>query len=512
MRILKEKKPLDKLYTRRNRYDLQPDYQRDKVWSKDDKQRLLDSILKEWDIPKVYLHVVDDENFEVVDGQQRLSTVYDFYDNEVELSDEYSKEYGGLTYEDLPDKIKDIFDDYELDLVLIEDATEEDLKELFARLQLGKALNSGEKLNAIHGKLRNFAKELISNSFFTTTISLKNTRHSHLSIAGQICILGIKGVENLKFKDIKSLLTSNVNFNPNSTQGKNITQILNFLGSSFLEDTKLFKNKASITTIFSLLGTMKGNGFDLSVKESKTKISEFYIEFLKQLRDEIEKGAKSKNPEFVIYQSNVTQGADSITALKKRLSILRTKLVTKFPEYQKYFELLDNELELIELTRKETIRNLSDEILEELADINSIFKSQNQIDLFKSTNENLKGSVKISKPVDDTDNFKSLIDSLYKLIYEGSGSLARIPKELLAEESIYFDIKHLRTDFFHDIEHGKDKKIQNKQEIIVNIYKKYTGKNSLEELEIGDLIRFQKTVYKNLITELDYLKTEIKSA
>ena len=60
--------------------------------------------------------------------------------------------------------------------------------------------------------------------------------------------------------------------------------------------------------------------------------------------------------------------------------------------------------------------------------------------------------------------------------------------------SIYFDIKHLRTDFFHDVEHGKEKQIKAKQEVIVAIYQKYTGKNSLVELEIGDLIRFQKTL------------------
>tara|TARA_R100001369_G_scaffold10982_2_gene24332 strand:- start:2148 stop:3686 length:1539 start_codon:yes stop_codon:yes gene_type:complete len=512
MRITKEKKPLDKLYSRRNRYELQPDYQRDKVWSKDGKQKLLDSILKQWDIPKVYLHVVDEENFDVVDGQQRLSTVYEFYGNEIELSDDYSGEYGGLSYEDLPDKIKDLFDDYEIDIVLIEDATEEELKELFARLQLGKALNSGEKLNAIHGNLRDFIKELIENKFFKKTISLKNTRHSHMSLAGQLCILGIKGIDNLKFKDIESLLSSNVNFNSNSNQGKNITQIVNFLASSFYDETKIFKNKASITTLFALLITMKSNGFSLSQKENKNKIVEFYYEFTEQLRVEIEKGAKSKNPEFVFYQSNVTQGADSITALKNRLSIIITKLVTKFPEYQKYFELQKTELELIELKRNETIKNLSNEVIEEITEINSIYKGINKVDLFKNTNENLKGSIKISKPVVDSENFKNLIDSLYKLVYEGSGSLSRVPDELLLDDSIYFDIKHLRTDFFHDVEHGKEKKIQAKQEVIAKIFKKYTGKNSLEELEIGDLIRFQKSLYKNLRTELDTLKTKIKSA
>ena len=59
---------------------------------------------------------------------------------------------------------------------------------------------------------------------------------------------------------------------------------------------------------------------------------------------------------------------------------------------------------------------------------------------------------------------------------------------------------------------GKENKIKDKQEVISKIHQKYTGKKSLAELEIGDLIRFQKSIYKNLLTELENLKTEIKSA
>ena len=46
MKIYKDKKPLDKLYRRRDRYELQPEYQRDEVWPEDKKQNLLDTILK----------------------------------------------------------------------------------------------------------------------------------------------------------------------------------------------------------------------------------------------------------------------------------------------------------------------------------------------------------------------------------------------------------------------------------------------------------------------------------
>ncbi len=510
MRILKDKRPLDKLYKRRNRYDLQPDYQRDEVWKKEDKQKLLDTILKKWDIPKIYIHVIDEENFEVVDGQQRLTAIYDFYDNELELYEEFSKEYGGLTYEELPDKIKDIFDDYEIDFVLIENANSEELKELFARLQLGKPLNSGEKLNAIHGKLRDFAKELTKSNFFKSTISIRDTRHSHLSIAGQICILGIKGIDNLKFKDINNLFSSHVNFNDNSENGKRIKNIISFLDSSIDQDFKLIRNRASVTTIFALVANMNKNGFELTATNAE-KIGKFYMDFLNELRIEIEKGAKSKQPEFILYQSNVTQGADSSTSLRKRLSIIRTKLITRYPELQKYFELQDSERELINHRRKETISTITNQCLILVGRINDIYKGKEGIDLFKPTNENFKSSVSINKPTSNELEFKSFIDSLYKIIYEGSGALKRIPTDLLLDDSIYFDIKHLRTDYFHDIEHGTDNKIEKKQKTISSIYQKYTGKKSLSELETGDLIKFQKIFLKNLETELKQVEKMIKN-
>jgi len=272
MKISKEKKPLDKLYRRRNRYDLQPDYQRDEVWDKNRKQRLLDTILKKWDIPKVYINILGKDDFEVVDGQQRLNAIYEFYGNDLELSSEFTKDYGDLVYNDLPDKIKDIFDDFKIDIVLIEEAEDQELKELFSRLQLGKPLNSGEKLNAVHGKCRDFAKELSEHNFIKNKISLKNTRYSYLSIAGQLCILGIKGIESHKFKDIEDFFIANVNFNKNSTKGKRVIKILNLMDKMLEVNPGIFRNRASITTFFTLINDLIEEGFKFDTLKNRNKI------------------------------------------------------------------------------------------------------------------------------------------------------------------------------------------------------------------------------------------------
>jgi hypothetical protein len=55
--------------------DLQPDFQRQEVWSTSKKKRLIDTILRGWSIPPIHLVVTADNRMEVLDGQQRLTVV-----------------------------------------------------------------------------------------------------------------------------------------------------------------------------------------------------------------------------------------------------------------------------------------------------------------------------------------------------------------------------------------------------------------------------------------------------
>src|SRR5437879_5575055 len=64
------------------RIDLDADYQREKIWSRTNQECLLDSIVKNIDIPKLYLAQVNDsENFdyECIDGKQRMATLLNFF-------------------------------------------------------------------------------------------------------------------------------------------------------------------------------------------------------------------------------------------------------------------------------------------------------------------------------------------------------------------------------------------------------------------------------------------------
>jgi uncharacterized protein with ParB-like and HNH nuclease domain len=176
MKMTAERRAIDKIFRRRDRYDI-PDWQRQEVWDYAKKQQLIDSILKGWKLPKFYFVKTSEEDFLVEDGQQRLAAIFDFFSDELALSPESADQFGGKVYSELSRAIADSFDDFEIEYDVIEDATDEELKEFFQRLQAGMSLTGSEKLNAVHSKLRDFCKTTATkHPFFSETISIPDTR------------------------------------------------------------------------------------------------------------------------------------------------------------------------------------------------------------------------------------------------------------------------------------------------------------------------------------------------
>ena len=165
MKMTGERRAVDKIFRRRNRYEI-PDWQRGDVWDRPKKQRLIDSMLRGWKLPKFYFVKTSDEEYEVVDGQQRLLAIFEFCSNELPLNQESVKKYGGPLYRELSQKVADSFDDFEVEYDVIEDATDDELKEFFLRLQAGLPLTSSEKLNAVHSKLRDFCRSISEHLFY----------------------------------------------------------------------------------------------------------------------------------------------------------------------------------------------------------------------------------------------------------------------------------------------------------------------------------------------------------
>mgnify|MGYP001581767849 FL=1 len=68
----------------KNRIDPRPQFQRGEVWTTKRKQLLIDSVLRGYDVPKIYLSKCfgnPHHDYEVCDGKQRLISFWDFLEN-----------------------------------------------------------------------------------------------------------------------------------------------------------------------------------------------------------------------------------------------------------------------------------------------------------------------------------------------------------------------------------------------------------------------------------------------
>ena len=205
MEMRSDKRELDKIYKRRDRYEI-PDWQREEVWDLARKQALIDSILRGWRLPKFYFVTsgTNPPSYDVVDGQQRLATIFEFLDNELELSDETAAKFGGKTYKELSPDVSDHVDDFEIDFDEIEEATDEELMEFFQRLQSGLQLNSSEKLNAVPSKLKTFCKKMSKHRFFAKKVAFADKRYAHFDVVAKVATLEVEGVgTGLRYADVK---------------------------------------------------------------------------------------------------------------------------------------------------------------------------------------------------------------------------------------------------------------------------------------------------------------------
>ena len=87
--------------------NLHPEYQRNQVWDIRRKSLLIEALMLRMPIPAFYFQEDYDGNKMVIDGLQRLSTVYDFMTDQFALEEiQYLKEFKGCLYSELPKNIR----------------------------------------------------------------------------------------------------------------------------------------------------------------------------------------------------------------------------------------------------------------------------------------------------------------------------------------------------------------------------------------------------------------------
>lgn len=195
---------------KRDGIDMHPPYQRGYIWSADFKDKLLYSIIKSYPIGNISLRVRADRNSkgamqEVVDGQQRLTTIFKFIEDEYVIQGDVSRkiieyiiEYMGdesdpklerlkkrldnkgkvaLRYGQLPLSIKNNILAYNISITNITNASDDEIAEYFRYLQNQERLRAGEIINSVpETKLEKYLNAIVNKEKLLSKLTFSNSR------------------------------------------------------------------------------------------------------------------------------------------------------------------------------------------------------------------------------------------------------------------------------------------------------------------------------------------------
>src|SRR4030067_564475 len=139
-----------------------PEFQREPtVWRLDKKMRLIDSILRNFDISSIYFYKKEHGGYDCIDGRQRINAI--------------------LSYLGIND-------------------SDEDHNLRFLRLQIASVLNAGEKLHAMTGDMRDWIFHEVVNHDFFKKINIPRRRYAKEQVAAQIALNAFSKLHNDTFR------------------------------------------------------------------------------------------------------------------------------------------------------------------------------------------------------------------------------------------------------------------------------------------------------------------------
>jgi 5-methylcytosine-specific restriction endonuclease McrA len=161
----------------RGRIIIDPEWQRKYVWDNKRASRLIESFLIDLPIPVIYLAINENGQYEVIDGLQRLTSVFNFFANGFALTGlEIQPDLNKKKLGELPPEIQAKLEDTTLRTFELAKNTSHELRFLiFERLNTGgMALNDMEIRNCLYrGSLNNLLKELAETDDFKNCVNQK---------------------------------------------------------------------------------------------------------------------------------------------------------------------------------------------------------------------------------------------------------------------------------------------------------------------------------------------------
>lgn len=336
-----------RLYSEHDEIMVDPDYQRmGGVWTKEKKQLLIDSILNNYDIPKMYFHVFSREernnlglSYAIIDGRQRLEAIWKFIEGEFTLADDFtyqddpSLNLAKLSYEDLAQhfpKIKIKFDSFVLPIIGVQTDDLELIEDMFSRLNEAVPLNAAEKRNAIGGTMVQAIRDVSLHPLFTNKVKFNNNRYQHREVVARFLLIESSLHSTSKLIDTKKVYLDALAKNYKSDRDQEVeelksitTAILENLNNIFTNQDELLRAQGNMVIYYLIMKlAMEENEIN---KITRRKLLDFQAR-VKDNRVIAETNYEEAKYELLEYDRLTQQGTNDASNIKERVRVLAEEL------------------------------------------------------------------------------------------------------------------------------------------------------------------------------------------
>ncbi len=328
----------------RSAIDDDPAYQREgSVWSLDKQQLFIDSLLNGYDVPKIYLHDLRGKHptkvYTVVDGKQRLTTIWRFLTDQFALADDFRIEpanvpelppgvpepRAGQRYSAFDLRWKEVLRRTYLAVVLIQNATVDDIEDLFSRLNNGEPLNAAERRNAMGGQMVELVRRIAGHAFFSSRLGYDNGRYRHFELAARILLMeqadpsGDAPIPDLRSRAVDAFVRANRKLAPAACRDllARVTERLETMARVFEPDDQLLARQSH-----PLLYHLFIRSVALSEPAAVTGLRAFLAEFQRNRLDELDRPDGRPDPELVEFTHLMQHGTNDARSLARRLEIM----------------------------------------------------------------------------------------------------------------------------------------------------------------------------------------------
>lgn len=281
-------------------------------------------------------------------------------------------------------------------------------------------------------------------------------------------------------------------FPATSASAKRVQNSLDLLHKYLPCPSTYLRNRTMVQSVI----TMACHLVRVGIPEKRFKDVAAFIEaFGKELARQVELGQGADDYDYLDFQRTVN--ANLRSGAGTRNSILLRKLFRMHPDL--YSSMADGAA--VAKGVEEDISEKAKSIASLIYQVNERYASKNGKDLFKLTNKTAKAlSTDFSKLVKDFSEYRNFVESLYFVFRESSGQ--RLDGSL---PQSFVHVNDLRTLNEHDVDHGKDSRVEKKRKALADTFRLYSGATTPDSIDPSAYCLMQANILGALENDLRVL-------